>query len=316
MVAEQSNAVNSCIVTFCASLNTNSRQMVDPTHNPWRPVLYARFRGQPTPLLVLPDALWTAASLWAGTRAWSKVFRESGLIQGDVIACALPPDSAFVQVLLACLWDGITVIPLAPQHRVTDGLRRQQPALEISDVSAGEARDWPIVVPDSAGQPPAGFGTFPRHDVRQSGIAVAFLSGAGEPDATTSFSAHELLAAAERHAAVAELSGACVLSVMPWHSPTELIYGLLAALLVADEIVRLPDSDTPMRDAIALAAEHPVTHVNLAAPMAVEWLRDSEGARLLMRLKGTAVSPDDPCPAEIASALSRTALRIVDRRVR
>jgi len=290
--------------------------MVDPTDNPWRPVLYARFRGQPTPMLVLPDALWTAASLWAGTRAWAKSFRESGLMPGDVIACALPAGSGFVQVLLACLWDGITFIPVGPPYGVTDALRLQKPSAEVSIGSgADDARDWPVFVPDSASQPRGAVSGVRRDETRARGSAVTFLGPDGEQGATTSLTAHDLLAAAEAHAVAVDLAGGCVMTVMPWHTPTELVYGLLASLLVADEIVRVPESDSLLRGAIELAEEHPITHVNLLASTAGEWMREPAGSALLMRVKGAAVSGAETSSAEVTSALERTKLRMVDWRV-
>ncbi|CAA9426194.1 MAG: Long-chain-fatty-acid--CoA ligase, partial [uncultured Quadrisphaera sp.] len=87
----------------------------------WRPRLAAALRERPTPLLVADGDVVPAASLWAGSRRWVSAFRAAGLARGDRAVLALPPSAAFVQVLVAALWEGLT-LAVAPPGPAAAGL--------------------------------------------------------------------------------------------------------------------------------------------------------------------------------------------------
>jgi len=249
--------------------------------NLWRDVLHARFRGQPTPLLVMPDALWTAASLWAGTRAWTKAFREVGFVAGDVIGCDLPAGPAFVQVLLACLWEGITFAPqCVGGDAPTD--RRHTIIAYVGGAVPDQVtrRGVPLLVPDAAGQPPARLPALMQRSSALPGIAL--LAADDDAGAAIAFSAASLLEAARVAELERRLDGACVLSVLPWHRSGVLISDVLAPLLYADDLVVV--GDTTLETALRLSREHPVTHLSLDAATCDMWRADEDGQALLSRL--------------------------------
>jgi len=249
--------------------------------NLWRDVLHARFRGQPTPLLVMPDALWTAASLWAGTRAWTKAFREVGFVAGDVIGCDLPAGPAFVQVLLACLWEGITFAPQCVGGEApTD--RRHTISAHVADAESDYVTQGglPLLVPDAAGQPPARLPALMQRPSATPGIAL--LAADDDAGAAIAFSAASLLEAARVAELERRLDGACVLSVLPWHRSGVLISDVLAPLLHADDLVVA--GDTTLETALRLSREHPVTHLSLDAATCDMWRADEDGQALLSRL--------------------------------
>ena len=249
--------------------------------NLWRDVLHARFRGQPTPLLVMPDALWTAASLWAGTRAWTKAFREVGFVAGDVIGCDLPAGPAFVQILLACLWEGITFAPECVGGDASTARRRTMSA-RISAAVPDQVthQGLPLLVPDAAGQPPDRLPALMQRPTATPGIAL--LAADDDASAAVAFSAASLLEAARVAATERRLDGACVLSVLPWHRSGVLISDVLAPLLTADDLVVA--GDATLETAFRLSREHPVTHVSLDITTADAWRANENGQALLARL--------------------------------
>ena len=76
--------------------------------------LYERLRRKPYPLLVFEqETTYPAAALWTGVRAWTRAFRHAGVQPGERLLLTLPPSIAFVQVLVAALWEGVT-LAIAP----------------------------------------------------------------------------------------------------------------------------------------------------------------------------------------------------------
>jgi len=256
--------------------------MSHSSDNPWREPLHARFRGQPIPLIVMQDALWTGASLWAGTRAWTKAFRAMGLGRGDVLACTLPAGPAFAQVLMACLWDEIAFMPVRAR-----GAGALQADASVSDarVVIAESADvvatsLPVVAPDDAGQPPSRLPELPATSAARSGFALIAAAAADGP--IHCHTAAQVVERTRRMAARQRLDGACVLSVMPWHLSNELIDGVLASLLHADELVVAADRSPTT--SLLLVAEHPVTHLSLDDATAATWRTSADGAALLGRV--------------------------------
>jgi len=255
--------------------------MLHTSDNPWRDALHARFRGQPTPLLVMPDALWTAASLWAGTRAWTKAFRSMALASGDVVSCALPAGPAFVQVLLACLWDGVTFAPCSVSSDASmSGNASFGTRLLIGPAADSCIAGVSVLVPDAACQPPALLPELAGCQRAEPGIALQCAEGGA--GGTVGWSAVSLLAAARSVAAQHRMDGGCVLSVMPWQRSAEVIGDVLGPLLHADEL--LVGDDMSLQTTLRLVHEHPVTHIGLDAVTADVWRATAAGHALLDRL--------------------------------
>lgn len=67
------------------------------------------------PLLVFEGTSVPAASLWSGAKLWIDELVRVGMEPGDRIVLSLPPGPAFVQLLLASLWDEYTLILSPPE---------------------------------------------------------------------------------------------------------------------------------------------------------------------------------------------------------
>lgn len=115
------------------------------TVSDWRATLHARFAGRAEPVLVGPDGLRSAASLWSGARAWTALFR-SGHAAWPVHL--VHPDRLLaLQVLMATLWDARPLfVSASPRDEpavgwtVVDGRVRLGPR-EVGAVARG---GWPV----------------------------------------------------------------------------------------------------------------------------------------------------------------------------
>ena len=238
--------------------------MSDGLQSPWRQTLRERMRGQPVPMLVLPDSLWSAASLWAGTRAWLSAFRGAGLGAGDRLVCALPQGAAFVQVLLACLWEEIVFAPVSLPCDVHAMMCALDARAAVASSHTGSLPLASVFIPDEAAQPPDERPALRIVTVPPT-AGVALLLAVCDSDQRSRWvevSNGQLTSAMNARRAVTSLVGARVLSVQPWWQERGLIHGLLLPLLDADEIV-IAAGDGLDIEAIAVAMrEHLITHVD------------------------------------------------------
>ncbi len=284
----------------------------------WRERLYPRLAGQPTPLLLLPDAIWSAAALWAGARQWVRCFRALGLQPGDRVVCALPADAAFVQCLIAALWEGLTLAVTSPDAAERDGGYSLVTTLDARVLfTSGVPADAFTVAADAIAQ--GGSGDWPnellsamRTSVGERTPDVRLLlrtSGTSGSAQWVALSDDNLFAVLDSHADRLALGGGCVLSILPWHHAFGLVLGLLSALLAADEIVRDPLGGRDIESLCAMAAAHPITHVDLVPLLATRLFADERGASLLRSVRGGVVG-GAPVSAMLSELLRATNLRV------
>ncbi len=282
----------------------------------WRAPLRARLRDQPLPLVWTPDGLVPAATLWTGARLWTAWLRAHGVEAGDRLVCALPPGPAFVMVLVAALWDGLTFVPVAPSAAAADVVEAVDARLAV--VAPGGRGGAGLVAVDAAGGPPSatpgatpGAPTLLRPRRGPPTPEARFLlqtSGTTGAPRRVALSDANVRAVLDSHLPLLGLRGATVLSVLPWHHAFGLVLELLPALLAGAEVVRDPSGGRDPAAMLAVAAEHPVTHLS-AVPHTVRLLAAADGGRaLLARLRGGVVggAPADPA---LAAALAGTRLR-------
>ncbi len=288
----------------------------EPITAGWRERLHARLVGQPTPLLVLPDHIWTAASLWAGSRQWVRALREAGLERGDRVVCALPAGAAFVQLLIASLWDGYTLAPVAPRDVDEDGaeallamLDARLLVLDSRDVQGVRPRH--CFVPGDAGWPDRSLPPLrvATHGVTPDVCMLLRTSGTSGAPTWIALSDANVLAVLDSHAPFVAPTDGCVLSVLPWYHAFGLVLGLLMALLHAREIVRDPDGGRDLQLLLDLANSHPITSMDLVPGLATRLFAEARGAVLLRRLNGGVVG-GAPVSALLATQLQSTRLRV------
>ena len=271
----------------------------------WRERLYARFRGQPYPLLVFEEGVLPAASMWTGARVWSAAFCEAGLKAGDRIVLALPPSPTFLYVLIASLWNGFTLALLAPGQEVESAVRSLDARASIGGTALFTS--WPI---DECGLPVAAPVTLrpaqspPTPDAR----LLLATSGTTLSPRWIALSDRNLLSVLDSHASPLNLDGARALSTLPWHHAFGLIIDLLPALFAGAEIVRDGRSGRDPEHTLALMNANRITHLNAVPLMVERLLAVSGGDEALRRLQGGVVG-GAAVNATLATFLAATRLR-------
>ena len=279
----------------------------------WQESLYKRLRGNPYPLSVFADGFLPAASLWSGARLYTKAFRDAGLCPGDRLVLSLEPGAAFLQTLVAALWENLTLI-LMPPAKTADAL---QATMESTDaraaVWAGDANGMQGVFwPDGCEGPGKLPGTLrptrhaPTPDVRFLLQTSGTVSGRGKWVALSDENVQSVL---QTHTPLLGLTEAMrVLSVLPWHHAFGLLLDLLPALFAGAEIIRDPNNGKNTPALLHLAQRENVQYL-CAVPLLLQRLRQEDGgAAFLQSLHGGIVG-GAPVGANLAAFLQTTRLR-------
>jgi acyl-CoA synthetase (AMP-forming)/AMP-acid ligase II len=274
--------------------------------NPWHDLLYDRLRDRALPALITDGTITPAASLWTGSRLWTDAFRAAGLRAGDRLVIALPPSTAFVQVLVAALWEGLTIALASPDDDI-EALLRQLDARAAVALQPGphawgsDEYTGPSSTPDSL-----------RSVKTERTPDVRFLlrtSGTTQPARWIALSDRNVLSVLASHLPHFTLQNARVLSVLPWAHAFGLVLDLFPALLAGSEIVRAPDGGRDASGLVGLADAWDATHLS-AVPLTIQRLLDYErGPSLLKRLNGGIVG-GAPVSGPLADRLAQTRLRV------
>lgn len=276
-----------------------------PDTNPWHDLLYERLRDEALPALIADDAITPGASLWTGSRLWTDAFRAEGLQEGDRLVIALPPSPAFVQVLVAALWEGCTVA-LAPSESDVGTLvetldaraavtTRPAPHAWVSEEYAG-----PRSTPESLR---------PLRTARTPDVRFLLqTSGTTGLARWVALSDRNVLSVLANHLPHLSLQNARALSVLPWTHAFGLVLDFFPALLAGAEIIRDPDGGRNPESLLQLRDAWGATHLS-AVPLTIQRLADTRGGwRLLRQLQGGIVG-GAPVSGPLAERLSYTCLR-------
>jgi len=275
------------------------------TDNPWRPLLYRCLREEGLPALVADDTITPGGSLWTGARLWTETFRERSLQAGDRLVLALPPSTAFVQVLVAAVWEGLTVALATPKDDTAslcsslDARAAVAPApgphTWTTHACAGPASTPDTLRPTDTERTP---------DVR----FLLRTSGTTQLARWIALSDRNVLSVLASHLPHLTLRNARVLSVLPWSHAFGLVLELFPALLAGAEIIRDPEGGRDPSSIVALAEERSATHLS-AVPLTMQRLLEHEdGPALLDQLHGGIVG-GAPVSGPLADRLSKTRLR-------
>lgn len=277
-----------------------------PDPNPWHSLLYDRLRDEALPALISNDTITPAASLWTGSRLWTQALRSTDLREGDRLVIALPPSAAFVQVLVAALWEGFTVA-LAPHG--TDGsalldtldARAAVTTETLPHAFVSEEYAGPRSTPDTLRSPET-----PRTpDVR----FLLRTSGTTDHARWVALSDRNVLSVMASHLPHFSLQDARVLSVLPWTHAFGLVLDFFPALLSGAELIRDPKSGRDPEHLMQLRNAWGATHLS-AVPLIIQRLVDTPGGeRLLRNLEGGIVG-GAPISGPLADHLSHTSLRV------
>ena len=295
------------MTTWDSSLQAALDQGIEPNmREEWRRLLFERFRDRPLPLLVSEYGTIPAASIWTGSRIWIGAFRELGLQAGDRVIVALPPSPAFLQVLIAGIWQELTMA-FVPETAVVEHTLQQVDARCIIALKKGSH----TLVPNGVEGP-----GYPSPQLRSTIAAptpeARFLlqtSGTTGAPRWIALSDRNILSVLQYHIKALKLSEARVLSVLPWNHAFGLIIDLLTALFSGAEIIRDTHSGRNPDSLITLANKWGVTHLS-AVPLTLKRLfATSEGESFLRALHGGIVG-GAPVSSSLAILLNSTNLRV------
>lgn len=277
-----------------------------PDPNPWHALLHDRLRDEALPALISDDTITPAASLWTGSRLWVDAFRNSDLRPGDRLLVTLPPSTAFVQVLVAALWEGFT-IALAPSHDdpapLLDTLDARAAVTTDQEIHAWESDEYagPRSTPDTL-RPPD---TSPTPDVR----FLLRTSGTTAHARWVALSDRNVLSVLAAHLPHLSLQEARVLSVLPWTHAFGLVLDLFPSLLSGSELIRDPKGGRDPNHLIHLRNAWGATHLS-AVPLTIERLLDADGGPSLVQELDGGIVGGAPIAGPLADALDGTALRV------
>lgn len=274
--------------------------------HPWHSLLYDCLRDQAVPAFIDEGAITPAASIWTGSRLWVEAFRKANLEPGDRIVISMPPSAAFVQVLVAALWQRLT-IALAPAN-ASPKLVHELDARAIIHPSANTSHTW---VPDGCAGPLGPPDTLRPPTTERTPEARFLLRTSGTTGTARWFALSDanVLSVLASHLPYFKLKHSRVLSVLPWSHAFGLVLDLLPALLSGAEIIRDPEGGRSASSLFDLRDAWGATHL-CAVPLTIQRLLDHDnGLSFLMSLDGGIVG-GAPVSAPLAEALTQTSLRV------
>ncbi len=290
-------------------------------HDSLREMLYDSLRAKPSPLFAFGNGIIPGASVWTGTRMWCKQFREMGLSAGDRVLLCVEPSPAFVMVLVACLWEGLSLVVLDPAADAPAVQRELDARIAVVDADVlhrhPEMKNAPgVLVPQLAGEPreqcttAAASGRLPATpDIR------LWLRSAGTSGQSTwwGMSTENLLSILMSHQPHLNIDGQSVLSVLPWHQAAGLLRDLLPAIFGKCMIVRDPRGGRDIELLIDLAIHWDTTYCSMEAHLVRRLAEAVDGRTLLQSLFGGVIGGgtggSGAVTPEIADILNHTRLR-------
>ncbi len=256
--------------------------------------------------LVADGVRFSATALHHGADDWARALRRAGVARGDRVVCALPNGAAFVQLLVAALADGITLVPVPPHEDVAVLLETIDARIAV----APESTHRHVAVPSRTGGPPGG-PIFPRAAAARSD-AIAFLlrsSGTTSAPRWSAISERAVLSVLQSHLPYLGMDGASALCVLPWNHAFGLVLGVLPALLRARRIVTTSGSARDTATVIGLAREYAVTQMSMV-PLLASRFAASEGGRALLSSLQAGLVGGAPIDEALASVLRGSKLRV------
>lgn len=275
-----------------------------PRPNPWHDLLHDRLCDEPLPALIADGTITPAASLWTGSRLWVDAFRAQDLQPGDRLVIGLPPSTAFVQVLVAALWEQLTVVLAPPDTEATALLEPLDGRAAVtpdggSHAWASDEYAGPRSTPDALRSP---------RTERTPDVRFLLRTSGTHHGRWVALSDRNVLSVLASHLPHFALRNARMLSVLPWTHAFGLVLDLFPALLADAELIRDPDGGRNPDGLVSLRDAWGTTHLS-AVPLTIQRLLDHSGGRALVRDLQGGIVGGAPVSAPLANHLTDTALR-------
>ncbi len=156
----------------------------EPPSNIWKSLLFSLLPYKPHPLLVVGDSIFSAAALWSYTKLWKDFFRELGLGKGHTLLLTLEPSIEWVIVVLASLWENMTVV--LSKSKATHVLFKH-PTLVISEDHSisnitFDQQKYPILLKSPSFSDYRSFPFLSKSGQNKTEMRIIFEDGAGFSD--------------------------------------------------------------------------------------------------------------------------------------
>jgi hypothetical protein len=228
---------------------------------PWRSLLHEALHEQAEPVFTTDASNVPPASIWTGSRLWTRSFRERGLVAHDAIAIALPPGPTFAQVVAAALFENLTIVLVDPENsnagKVPDTVR-----VLICDASFSANESVAHWNPAGIGGPAPFHGVLRVPRETDNGRFRIYSETGGRWLGTTD---SHLLRLVEMISSEGHLTGKVCDSSYSWKDRDSLVHGLLgpllshAAQIVVDPQQRAKSRSTTSRGPLPVPFPHLVS---------------------------------------------------------
>lgn len=227
----------------------------------WRDHVHRGLASNATPVVLFPDRVRSAASLWSGVRTWTHHLRRANIGARALVLAALPAGEALLQLLVACLWEGVCLEvhpPLGDGGALRRRLEGHDGALLVLEALPESAPAW-MHAPAPGGWP---------DEDRPFTCRLPLAGQAERPEEPfvrmgdeSGLTHAQLLHRFTEQLRDAPLHGTRVLSLADWHDMHELLDGVIAPLLSAEELFVADAGD--LEYVAQLLRDEPISHAVL-----------------------------------------------------
>lgn len=265
--------------------------------------IYFYFYEKPEPVFVFEDRIIPAASVWTGVREWVRFFRKLELKKGDRVCIALPYDISFVMVLLACIWEELTVFLLKDTEYNENSGKELDCKLDIANSTYAHTVVMQDFLPDYLES------TRSTHLLPSSDV-LFFLktSGTTQKAKWIGLSEKNILSVLNSHAPLLTSKSKVQISSLPWSHAFGLVLDLFAGISTSSVIIRDMQNGKDIEKIISLIQNHPNSFWS-TVPLSIERVLDLQKEEVCFLLGGGIIG-GAPISKKIADVLQGSNLRV------
>ncbi len=270
-----------------------------------RDELYNQLAEKPHPIFVFQNNLIPAATIWVGVKAWVNYFRELKLESGDRIILSYPESPAFVHIVFACIWEGLTLIILKPDSENLEPLEFFDAKLIIT------AKEIPYSIqPDNMGMPQSAKEL--RKTKKNRNPEIRFIlqsSGSTGHPKFICLAEDAVFNVIETHAKIFESNKNSVLSALPWSHCFGLVLDLLLCTFYSEVIIRDSEGGRSLDNLFENFKKYEINHFS-SVPLLIERILQKQGGLEFLQNLSSGIIGGAPISSMIADKLKNSKLSI------
>lgn len=271
----------------------------------FKELLLNKLKEKPEPLFLFEEVITPAASIWVGVREWVHFFREKEISNGDRIILSLAESKAFIQILFACFWEGITVVLLNKDFFENSHLDFFDAKLVCIDKKINYSCN-----PTEMGLPPKDFFEIRNSEKKYPEISIILKSSGstGKPK-FISLSEKNILSVLESHKIIFPDEDILAFSSLPWTHSFGLVLDLLILTFNANLIFRDPFSGKNLSYLLDNFEKYNINHFSTVPILIEKILKENSGKEKLLKLNSGLVG-GAPINKFISENLKNSKLRV------